>query len=275
MTAYFDDIDARIRKLRDAPDQGEYDAIEDTLVNDATIASEFPEFPEDLRDEVRKAILRFGIESLPEFVAKPEFVLNPGEDAEHEYQECLHALSSALHTIFHEVGNRNIQGISDDPRTWPRLLLYRGSVARGHIAEIKRWGNVRAEAEARGWHANGFGDWVDEFRQRRVWISYDDVRWRCSLNPDAVFTAEAAALHEELVLAAAETAEAAEAAGAAETAVKTRKIKPPLPAWFDSLVKSHGEDQVRKVFEFFCRGDGDHPEWLFEAIAGYIEGDRP
>ncbi len=155
MTAYFDTRDRELRKASTASEGYlDFPVIERMLVDDVTFAAESEGFPPDLRVAVHEAVLRWGVDSLPE-CAPADFE----EDAEHYRRLC--RLSSDLHTIFHDVGNREIVGITDDPRGWRQRVLNSGVAFREHLAEVRRWGPVRERAVQLGWvHDPARGTWT-------------------------------------------------------------------------------------------------------------------
>jgi hypothetical protein len=138
MTAYFDSRHEEINKLaandiNTAGVQGAYDLmrrlveLESAIVWDVTIAAEMPGFPEDLRDQVHRVVLKYGTETLP--VNMP-----PGTGAQYdEFPDHCRGLNSMvwdLHTIFHEVAKLQLGGFSDDPRCPLRIIYSRGDERR-------------------------------------------------------------------------------------------------------------------------------------------------
>lgn len=151
MSSYFDDTDRRIREAK-FPDQVEWDgllcsafeAIERKLVFDVTVAAALPGFPADLADAVHRVVLRHGVTTLPDVAEPADF------ETDEEHRRRLFYLSGDLHSIFHEVGTRCWPMLSDNPLMGIHRVFDAGEERRIALAEIERWGDVRAEAEAIG-----------------------------------------------------------------------------------------------------------------------------
>ncbi len=143
MTAYFDskhedlaklaavditalvgeDVSTHYRKLVE---------LEGLIVWDVTLATEMPGFPEDLREQVHKLVLKYGTETQPVNSHGPEYE----EFADH--CKGINSLVWDLHTVFHEVAKRQLDGFSDDPRTPLRILYARGEEHREQMVEAAK-----------------------------------------------------------------------------------------------------------------------------------------
>ena len=126
MTAYFDQLDREVSALRvDLDPHSEMemlrlDKIEDRLGFDVLVATEvdagLASISEESSAEIRRAILRSGVRSLP-------------LGAERDYPDIetrralLLRLSSDLHDAFHRVARGG--GVSDDPSAFVRVLFAR------------------------------------------------------------------------------------------------------------------------------------------------------
>lgn len=126
MTAYFDAAHEQVGNVKELLQTDFGSAlhllreIEHNVAFDCTVCTEMPGFPEDLAVNVRKAILKNGVESLP--------VNAPPKDFEtvHGHIDSINALIFDLHTVFHDVANRGLYGFSDNPRLPVQALYTRG-----------------------------------------------------------------------------------------------------------------------------------------------------
>lgn len=151
MSSYFDDTDHRLREAKPT-DQAEWDglpcsafeAIERKLVFDVTVAAALPGFPADLADAIHRVVLRYGVVALPDVAEPADF------ETDEEHRRRLFYLSGDLHSIFHEVGRRCWPTLSDNPRLGVIRVFDAGEERRIALAEVARWGDVRAEAEIAG-----------------------------------------------------------------------------------------------------------------------------
>lgn len=114
MTAYFDEMQVRVRDVPEAESWSKLGEIEDELVHDVRVATMLPGFPEHLVESVDRAVLRLGTSSLPLNMPEPDF--------EHEWERRarLTQLCSELHDVFHDVVRSG--GISDSPLNFRRAL---------------------------------------------------------------------------------------------------------------------------------------------------------
>lgn len=134
MTAYFDSTHSKIRDIVSRADVDlwekakAFDIVEEALVFDCTIAAEWPGFPEDLRDVIHKIVVKLGLASLP------INMLRPCMETVEDHGERLHKLCWDLHTAFHEVAYRQLEGFSDDPRFPVRALYAVGEERRENLA---------------------------------------------------------------------------------------------------------------------------------------------
>jgi hypothetical protein len=130
MTAYFDtagerlSIAIRTRASNAMALAAELDEIDFKLVEDVSICSEFPEFPDDLREGLHRTILRWSA------AGQPVNATGPCYETPQEHAYGIGNLISGLHTIFHELAERRLTGFSDDPRTPLRILYSRAEERR-------------------------------------------------------------------------------------------------------------------------------------------------
>jgi hypothetical protein len=135
MTAYFDEMHKRIHELDgNAARAWElFGIVENDLVRDVSVASEFPDFPEDLRLRINQLVLKHCVQALP--VNAP-----PADFAEMStYTDRLQRLCWDLHTVFHDLVYRAAEDetlrawFSDDPRQPLRVLLCRSEERREQL----------------------------------------------------------------------------------------------------------------------------------------------
>lgn len=133
MTAYFDAKHEQVSAILKEGEAGyrKIAALEAELVWDVTLASEAPGFPEDLRDEINKLVLKYGAESLPVNAKGADYFSFEGHCAG------INSLVWDLHTVFHDVAKRHLDGFSDDPRTPLRIIYARGEERREQMVEAQ------------------------------------------------------------------------------------------------------------------------------------------
>ena len=133
MSGYFDDWDSRLAQAATTvvDDRGVigWEALEEQLVWDVTLAAESPGFPDDLRDAIHAAIVEHAVQARP-----LNHATNPRVDEREDVFRELGRLSFELHSIFHEVANRNLVGFSDSPLAPLRVLFARGEARREDLA---------------------------------------------------------------------------------------------------------------------------------------------
>lgn len=118
MTAYFDTAHKELwDSLKDDNPVGGFDRIEHQVVFDCTVAAMLPDFPEDLKIRVHKAVLKHGVNMLPVNAPQADFETND------QHATRLSQLFEELHTIFHDVARRALPRFSDNPKM-PVYTLY-------------------------------------------------------------------------------------------------------------------------------------------------------
>ncbi len=139
MTAYFDGKGqavgeiSRNHRTSENWSVAEFDAlrkIDETVVFDVTICVEWPGFPEDLRKKVHEVVLHYSVECQP----VGSKYANDYED----FEDLLRGIGNMigdLHTIFHEVAQRNLSGFSDNPLLPLRCRYARGEEQREEMAK--------------------------------------------------------------------------------------------------------------------------------------------
>jgi len=151
MTAYFDDIAKELATFdisKEYPSQEEAErirALEIRLVDDCTVTSMAPEFPEELRAAVARTILLGSIACQPQHLP-----IEYAADYEHfrEHVGKLHKLSSDLHGIFHAVAHHPDCPFGDNPRSWFLTQLCAGEELRDEMAAELAGTTVTAMMEA-------------------------------------------------------------------------------------------------------------------------------
>jgi hypothetical protein len=138
MTNYFDSRHEELRRVEEAikarPEAvSEHataiEAIDAVVVWDVTIAAELPGFPDDLRLQVHNVVLKYTAACQP--VNSKNL---PDYESIEDHARAIHKMIWDLHTVFHEVAERKLQGFSDDPRA-PLCALYtRGEKERERLA---------------------------------------------------------------------------------------------------------------------------------------------
>ena len=128
MTSYFDTAHEEVRLGRTRPDYGvmisRFEEVESRVVFDCTVAAMMPGFPADLREAIHRTVLEHGICTLPVNAPPADF------ETEDDYKRRLDALLWDLHTIFHEVAHRGLDGFTDQPPTPMRRLYALGEEER-------------------------------------------------------------------------------------------------------------------------------------------------
>lgn len=110
--------------------QGALTDLERRIVEDVTIAAEWPDFPVDLRTKVHSVVLAHAVEMRPTY-ANTNYAVEEVGDVFRELQN----LGADLHTVFHQVSERDVRPFSDDPRACIRTLYARGEQARENMAQ--------------------------------------------------------------------------------------------------------------------------------------------
>lgn len=120
MTSYFDKAHTDLRAARRL-DTWEmlqaFDAIESLVVYDCTLAALTPGFPEDLRKNVHAVVLKYGVTTLPCNAPPADF------ETSDDHLRRLGDLVWHLHSVFHDVAHRGLDGFSDSP-TFPLRRIY-------------------------------------------------------------------------------------------------------------------------------------------------------
>lgn len=115
MTAYFDAYAEKIGALRDLDRRGDGKAQEkakwvlERLHYEVCLCMSEPGFPSDLRDAVHLVFAKHDPEPLPG-------VMRDFDDNEAWFSAVLQ-VGSDLHSLFHELARRGIEGFSDSPLT--------------------------------------------------------------------------------------------------------------------------------------------------------------
>ena len=121
MTEYFDDVWRQLSRL-DFEDSKIHDRlreIEFKLVSDVSICTQLPGFPEDLRAAIDIIITAGGVYTTPDVRGFPQ---GDTEDLQ-DHRRKLIDLSGDLHTIFHEVEERQLDRFTDSPTCPVRCLF--------------------------------------------------------------------------------------------------------------------------------------------------------
>lgn len=138
MTSYFDGRHEELRKVEEAikarPEAvsehaAAIEAIDAGVVWDVTLAAEMPVFPEDLRLRVHNVVLKYTAACQP--VNSKNL---PDYESIEDYARDIHKMIWDLHTVFHDVASRKLQGFSDDPRAPLRVIYARGEEERERLA---------------------------------------------------------------------------------------------------------------------------------------------
>jgi hypothetical protein len=113
MTAYFDELTTRLRKVTDDIDApgaaDEIGAIEQQIVDDVALACELPGFPAALRDAATRAVLAHSVTTRPAGWPWPSRVQDDADMARE-----VGWLISDLHGIFHAVAHQT-DHLTDSP----------------------------------------------------------------------------------------------------------------------------------------------------------------
>jgi hypothetical protein len=136
MTAYFDQRHEEVNALKAIDPEAHPEVyrklveLEAAIVWDVTLAAEMPGFPENLRDQVHRLVLKYGTETQPvNAVAAPSYF-----DFD-DHCDAINHLVWDLHTVFHEVAKLHLDGFGDDPRTPLRIIYARGEERRENMVE--------------------------------------------------------------------------------------------------------------------------------------------
>ncbi len=134
MTHYFDktgeDLSDALR-LQGRERVEAFERIEGKLVFDCTIAAMMPGFPADLRLNVHETVNRWAVSMLPVNAPPADF------ETEQEHYRRLVELSEDLHSVFHEVARRCLDGFSDQPDMPMRRIYALGEEEREKLVEGK------------------------------------------------------------------------------------------------------------------------------------------
>lgn len=136
MSSYFDKWDSEQRRIKSLPQglvrQDAHREHELKLVWDITLCVESPGCPEDIRDAAYRIMLRYGVHSLPStygFAAD-----NPDVESEDDEYRSVGNMSTELHTTFHALAERGLEGFSDNPILPLRNLFGEGEARRLDMA---------------------------------------------------------------------------------------------------------------------------------------------
>jgi hypothetical protein len=152
MTTYFDDKHtelSRIAGLLEAHGKGglvwrgacaALEEVDRVVVWDVSLCSEMPGFPVDLVREVDEAVLRWSSTSQPANRRG-----GPAPDTVTEQLEQTKWLVFALHTVFHVLGSRGLDGFSDSPLAPIRELYERAEERRERHVKDPGWSAVAAK----------------------------------------------------------------------------------------------------------------------------------
>lgn len=137
MTAYFDakgTLFGQIEKRLGADwiREGLYllEQLDTDVVTDVTVCAACEGFPIDLAEAVHRTVLKYSAACQPVNSTAPEY------DEPWQHVQGIGNMLSDLHTIFHEVARRDLEGFSDDPRSPLRALYAKGEEVRERLAEI-------------------------------------------------------------------------------------------------------------------------------------------
>lgn len=132
MTAYFDRAGVALREAVTGMQQTGATQpildIEERVVRDVTVCVMMPGFPEDLARRVHLKILDRAIEARP--VNRENHPHAGAFESIYDAVEEINALIFDLHTIFHELAERRLEGFSDDPLCPFRVLYAKGEAVR-------------------------------------------------------------------------------------------------------------------------------------------------
>ena len=122
MSSYFDDLRTQVSEIADAPDFIEQlEALEEKVIKEVSLVTGDKYFPNDLRERIFRCIALCGVKTLH----------LEGMEVKSEARDtallCKYSvLFEELHSLFHEVGRRNIDApykLSDSPS---QILKQRG-----------------------------------------------------------------------------------------------------------------------------------------------------
>lgn len=135
MTQYFDSMGEqleaakRLAKSMLEPPISAVEGIDAAIVNDVSVCSEFPGFPDDLREQINRVVLKHSA------ACQPVNKTGPCYETFEEHVRGIESLIGDLHTIFHTLAERasqdkSLRGFSDDPRCPLRVLYSRAEERR-------------------------------------------------------------------------------------------------------------------------------------------------
>lgn len=167
MTSYFDSRHEELRKveesIRTTPEAmrehaAAIETIDSGVVWDVTLAAEMPGFPEDLRLQVHNIVLKYTAACQPiNSKNRPDY------ESIEDHTRSIHEMIWDLHTVFHGVAERKLQGFSDDPRAPLRVIYARGEEERERLASPDDVDPIEITVNAR------------KVPVRRTTVSYNDV----------------------------------------------------------------------------------------------------
>lgn len=118
MSAYFDNMRARISALKPEDAWDRAADLERGLVRDVTICVMLPGFPAQWKRRVHEAVLKYGVCTLPSNAPPRDF------ETFDEHRQLLHGLCQDLHTVFHGVAQEDAPGFNDNPRQALDFIYY-------------------------------------------------------------------------------------------------------------------------------------------------------
>ena len=118
MSAYFDNMRARISALKPEDAWDRAADLERGLVRDVTICVMLPGFPAQWKRRVHEAVLKYGVCTLPSNAPPRDF------ETFDEHRQLLHGLCQDLHTVFHGVAQEDAPGFNDNPRQALDVIYY-------------------------------------------------------------------------------------------------------------------------------------------------------
>jgi len=141
MTTYFDDASNELREVLadvragSVVAWGAFGKVEQRVVFDCTVAAMQPTFPADLRELTHRIVLKYGITMLPVNAPPADF------ETDDEHYRRLSDMLWDLHSLYHELAGRGIDGFNDSPMMPMRAMYSRGDEEREQLV-------VRAAAAA-------------------------------------------------------------------------------------------------------------------------------
>jgi hypothetical protein len=113
------------------------DEIERRLVFDVSVCAACPGFPDDLVDRVNETVLRRSVGGYTVGWAPPYPM------TVEEHAAMVVALSEDLHTIFHDLAERQVPDFGDDPTIPVKVLAARTEERREQLAERLKKGRAK------------------------------------------------------------------------------------------------------------------------------------